>query len=308
MYNKKDIETFFKTLIVSLVISRLDEVKTGSFSPSYTRIMNKIAKELNEKINDKAVSEEGVLSSKILRSYAHELTYRNFSQKTLYVWLNALKAVVMHTPEVNRLSNKHKKVIEIELDDICYSNDIFEMMKVQHSTRTVKPLTQKEIISIKRKASKRVKLLIEFLIRTACTGRSLVKLRHSAIKTHGELAFITIPVRDDHSRKVVIPKELLDEIKEEFTHDDLLFADERRKMTRVQLARMITEAGQLSEKKRSLTIHDITHTTVMILQDGSFADREVQYYTGNIKNSEDIKQRMDRRLEDINTLMNEFIK
>jgi len=270
--------------------------------------MNKIVEELNKKINDKILSKEGVLTSTIIRSYVYDLSDKKFSQKTLYVWLNALKAVIMNTPEVKYLSDKGKKVIEIELDDICYSNDLFEMKKVQHSTRTVKPLTKKDIISIKRKARKRVKLLIEFLIRTACTGRSLVKLRHSDIKTEGELAFITIPVRDDHSRKAVIPNGLLDEIKEEFAHDDLLFADERRKMTRLELTHLITEAGQHAKNKRNLTIHDITHTTVMILQDGSFTDREVQYYTGNIKNSDDIKQRMDRRSEEINRLMNEYIK
>lgn len=308
MHLKEDLETFFKTLITGLGITRFNEVEEGSFSPSYTRIMNQIAKALNKKISDKALSKEGVLTGDILRSYVDDLSNKSFSQKTLYVWLNALKALIMHTPEVSSLSDKGRKVIEIELDDICYKKDMFEMEKVQHSTRMVRPLTHQDIISIITNTSKRTGLLVEFLIRTACPGRRLVQLMNDDIQTDGDLSYLTIPVKNDHTRTVVVPTKLIAKINRAYTHKELLFADEARKMTRLEFSKLIYSAGQYAEPERNITINELTHTTYHILINASFTEQEAKYYIGKITDSGHIKQRMDRRLEEINTLMTEYIR
>ena len=308
MINNTDLDTFFETLISGLGITRLDNLKTESFSPSYTRIMNKIAEDLNEKINDKIQSEEGVLNSNIIHNYVFDLSSKKFSQKTLYVWLNALKSVVMKTNEVKYLSDKSKKVIEIELDDICYSSGLFSMDKVRKSTRKPKPLTRADITSIIENSSGRTALLVDFLIRTACPGRRLVQIMNDDIRTDGDLCHITIPVRKDHTRTAVVPTDLIHDINQKFTGKKLLFADKEKKMTRVHLAHMITEAGIHAEHERDLTIGDIVQTTYTILTDASFTDREAKYYTGIITKSGNIKKSIDRRSEEINQVMNEFIK
>ena len=306
-----DFDYLFQQLIKTLKIRKLQKIDPinckKSFSIPYIRIMNSTAEKLNAMISRNSIPGERVLDSTILRDYVSQLREMDLSQKTIYVRVNALKTLIMNSQEVKQLSEKARKVVEIELNDICYSDKVFDMKKVQHTTHEYTVLTKHDISQILKTAPLNISLVVEFIIRTAYPGRKLVLLKNNEIIIDYEISYITIPVKGGYFRTVVVPSELIRRINQEYHGEEYLFGSSNRKMTRTDISRIIREAGSYTDIKNKLSINDLHQTTYSFLVNNSFNEQGVKYYTGRIADDGLLKERIDQRLKEINSAMDRIL-